>query len=76
MLLAKEQNAVIACSNPAALRQKAYNYGITGIEFVGYDKLFNGYFEEDEKVMIDEIENFVANYIDGKLCGYTLSNED
>ena len=24
----------------------------------------------------DEIEMFVSNYIDGKLTGYTLSNED
>ena len=30
----------------------------------------------ENKVMIDEIEAFVSNYIDGKLTGYTLSNED
>ena len=36
MLLAKEKNAAIACSNPSAMRQKAYAYGITGIDFISY----------------------------------------
>ena len=31
MLLAKENDAAIACSNPAAMRQKAYAYGITAL---------------------------------------------
>ena len=26
--------------------------------------------------MIDEIEVFISNYMDGELTGYTLSNED
>ena len=34
MLLAKETNSAIACYNPPAMRQKAYAYGITGIEFI------------------------------------------
>ena len=76
MLLAKETGSKIACSNPIAMRQKAYAYGITGIEFIPYSDLFNGVIDPEDKVMIDEIENFVSNYIDGKLTGYTLSNED
>ena len=74
MLLAKEKNAAIACSNPSAMRQKAYSYGITGIDFISYSELFNGEYEGD--VMIDEMEVFVQNYIDCKLTGYSLSNED
>lgn len=74
MLLAKETNSAIACMNPVAMRQKAYAYGITGIDFISYSDLFNG--EYDGNVMIDEIENFVKHYIDCKLTGYTLSNED
>ena len=34
MLLAKETGAKIACANPNAMRQKAYAYGITGIDFI------------------------------------------
>ena len=75
MLLAKEKNAAIACSNPSAMRQKAYAYGITGIDFISYSELFNGEWTEED-VLIDELEVFAANYIDGKLTGYTLSNED
>ena len=74
MLLAKETNSAIACSNPSAMRQKAYAYGITGIEFIPYSDLFEGRFEG--RVLIDEIEYFVQNYIDADLIGYSLTNED
>ena len=74
MLLAKETNSAIACSNPSAMKAKAYAYGITGIEFISDSQLFNGEYEGD--VMIDELEVFVQNYIDCKLTGYSLSNED
>ena len=75
MLLAKETGAKIACNNPAIMQQKAYAYGITGIDFISYSDLFTGKYDED-KIMIDELETFVSNYIGGKLVGYTLSNED
>ena len=74
MLLAKENNAAIACSNPSGMRTKAYAYGITGIDFIPYSDLFEGKYEGN--VLIDEIEVFVRNYIDCPLLGYTLSNED
>lgn len=75
MLLAKETNSAIACMNPHAMRAKAHAYGITGIDFISYSDLFSGEYEETN-VMIDEMETFVANYIGGKLTGYSLSNED
>ena len=74
MLLAKEMGAKLVCSNPPAMRSKAYSYGITGIDFISYSQLFDG--EYEGKVMIDELEEFVKRYIDCKLTGYTLSNED
>lgn len=74
MLLAKETNSAIACMNPHAMRTKAYSYGITGIDFISYSELFNGKYEGN--VMIDEMETFVQQYIDCKLTGYSLSNED
>ena len=76
MLLAKETGSMIACMNPSAMRQKAHAYGITGIEFIPYSDLFNGSIDPDDNIMIDEIEVFLNNYVDGKLTGYTLSNED
>ena len=74
MLLAKETNSAIACYNPPAMRQKAYAYGITGIEFIPYSELFNGYY--DGNVLIDELEHFVTEFIDAKITGYSLTNED
>lgn len=74
MLLAKETNSAIACYNPPAMRQKAYAYGITGIEFIPYSDLFNGYY--DGNVLIDELEHFVTEFIDAKITGYSLTNED
>ena len=76
MLLAKETGAKIACSNPNAMRQKAYAYGITGIDFIPYSDLFNGAIDHEDKVMIDELEHFIRDYIDGNLVGYTLSKDD
>lgn len=75
MLLAKETNSAIACANPSAMQQKAYAYGIVGIDFISYDQLYNGEYEGN--VMIDEIENYINRYLCScKFTGYTLSNED
>ena len=74
MLLAKENNCAIACSNPNAMRQKAYAYGITGLNFISYSELFGGSYTG--QVMVDEIETFVHNYVDAKVIGYSLTNED
>ena len=76
MLLAKETGAKIACSNPSAMRQKAYAYGITGIDFIPYSDLFNGAIDPDDKIMIDELELFIKEFIDGQFIGYTLSKDD
>ena len=74
MLLAKENNAAIACSNPSGMKAKAYAYGITGIDFIPYSDLFEGKYEGD--VLIDEIDLFVRYFIDANLIGYSLTNED
>ena len=74
MKLAKETGAAIACSNPNAMRQKAYAYGLTGINFISYSDLFTTSYESD--VLIDELETFVHDYIDANIIGYSLTNED
>ena len=76
MLLAKETGAVIACSNPTAMEQKARVYGITGVDFISYSHLFGGRLDPHKKVLIDELECFIHNYIDGHIIDYTLTNED
>ena len=78
MLLAKENNSVIACSNPYAMREKALGYGITGLTIVSYEDILNkdNDYLRGRTVMIDEIESFVQHQLFTKLTGYTLSNED
>jgi hypothetical protein len=59
------------------MAQKAYAYGITGIDFISYNDLFQNYINnKEDKILIDEIENLVQNYTRGNLIGYTLTNED
>ena len=72
MLLAKENNAIFVCANPPAMRYKAEQYGLSGIEFVSYHEFVTSYY--DGNYVIDELEGFLAATM-GKnnLVGYTLS---
>ena len=67
---------VILCSNPRAMERKAYSYGVVGVDFKGYDEFHS--IGEDTIYYIDELENFVKYYFseNGKLRGYSLTNED
>jgi len=39
MLLAKENNGILVCGNPYAMREKAHAYGLTGFDIVSYREL-------------------------------------
>ena len=75
MLLAKEKNAIIACSNPNAMRIKSEGYVIVGINFISYYDYVNGNYPKGSMVFIDELDCFVRS-LGHNLSGYTLSNED
>lgn len=75
MLLAKEENAIIAYSNPSAMRIKAEGYGIVGINFISYYDYVNGNYQKGSMVFVDELDCFVRS-LGHNLSGYTLSNED
>ena len=75
MLLAKEKNAIIACSNPNAMRIKSEGYGIVGINFISYYDYVNGNYPKGSMVFIDELDCFVRS-LGHNLSGYTLSYED
>ena len=38
LLLAKENNGIVVCAWPHAMREKAYSYGLTGIDFMSYEE--------------------------------------
>ena len=75
MLLAKEENAIIACSNPNAMKIKAEGYGIIGLNFISYYDYVNGNYPKGSKVFVDELD-FLVKSLGHNLSGYTLSNED
>ena len=78
MLIAKENDAIFVCQNQNSMRQKAYSYGITGIEFIGYnecDKL-NTEFFKGHKIVVDDLEMFINFIFNGvNLIGYSLSKD-
>lgn len=70
---AQETGAIVACSNPYAMAEKAKAYGLYGIDCIHYDNVKDF---PNKNILIDELELY-ANYITaGKLMGYTLSEED
>lgn len=76
MLLAKETDATIVCSNPEAFAYKAKAYGLEGIEFITYEDYFN-YILEDKsnKYLIDELDGLLQCF-DNNIIGYCLTPED
>ena len=73
LLLAKENNGIVVCKNPDHMREKAYAYGLTGIEFVSYYD-FNPIYEYDKPVFIDEIDLYFK-HLNGAIKGYTISED-
>lgn len=75
LLLAKETNAVIVCANELDLREKAHNYGITGLTFLNYADCLLAARRDGRKILIDDLEKF-AQYMTGfHTIGYTLSED-
>lgn len=73
MLLAKENDGIVVCKDPNIMRDKAYRYGITGINFMSYREFFNSH--PTQPCYIDEIDLFLKS-INPNVDGYTISNED
>lgn len=73
LLLAKEKNSTVVCSNPTAMRTKAHAYGITDLNFISYSDYFKETHEVNETFMIDELDEFLKQI---SIIGYTITNED
>ena len=69
MLLAKENNGILVCSNPRAMEQKAKDYGLSGIEIISYyDYVKHQYLNNHKPIFIDELELF-ARWFNNNLQG-------
>ena len=72
LLLAKENDGVVVCKDPLIMRDKAYRYGITGIEFMSYRDFIHKH--PTQPVYIDEIDLFLQA-LNINVDGYTISEE-
>ena len=73
MLLAKENDGIIVCKDPRAMQEKAYLYGITGIDFISYSQ-FDFAYRFNKPVFIDEID-MLLQHKNKEIQGYTISED-
>ena len=80
LLLAKENNGVVVCMHPRTMQEKAYQYGLTGIDYISYAEYieFLGGYDNKicarRKIFIDELELFLTKFSQ-YIAGYTVSLE-
>lgn len=76
MLLAKENNGILVCPNPAAMIDKAKQYGLYGgFEVISYSDYFLHHYDHTKPIFIDELDLYIKS-IDNHFIGYSLTNED
>lgn len=80
LLLAKENNGIVVCQNPEIMREKAYRYGLVGIDFISYKEFINKDNNIEKTIYIDNLDTLVGyliiNNYTADFGGYTISNED
>ena len=81
MLLAKEnENGTIICRRPTDMREKAYAYGITGLNFISYSDYFDSFLDgkdicyDTNSIYIDNLSDFLF-YWDSRIKGYCDDKE-
>ena len=75
MLLAKENNGILVCSNPHAMQNKAKAYGLTGFDIISYYDYIEHKYDKHKMVFVDELDHFVRA-LNNDLSGYSLTIED
>ena len=69
----KSQNAILVCENTMEMRERAYGYGITGLNLMSY-KDFNALEKVEEPVYIHDINKYIS-YGNRNVKGYSVCNE-
>ena len=67
---AKKSGAVVVCKNPSAMRRKADNYGIWGVEFESYGDID---FLMGKKIAVDELGEFFKYHFNTELDAFTMT---
>jgi hypothetical protein len=70
---AKAEDGIIVCENTIEMRERAYAYGITGLNLISYDDFYDCKVTNyDKPIYIHNINEFIKyNY--SEIKGYTLS---
>jgi hypothetical protein len=70
---AKAEDGIIVCEDPIEMRERAYKYGITGLNLMSYDELYECKVDDYGKpVYIHDINSFIK-YSFKDIKGYTLN---
>ena len=70
---AKAEDGIIVCEDTVAMRERAYAYGITGLNLISYDDLYECKVESyDKPIYIHDINKFIK-YNFHEVKGYTLN---
>lgn len=69
----KSQNAILVCENTMEMRERAYGYGITGLNLMSY-KDFYALEKVEEPVYIHNINKYIS-YGNRNVKGYSVCNE-
>ena len=72
---AKDEDGIIVCENTMAMRERAYDYGITGLNIISYEELYACKVENyDKPIYIHDINKFIK-YNFPEVKGYSVCNE-
>jgi hypothetical protein len=71
----KAENGVLVCNSPEAMRDRAYSYGITGLDLISYSDFYNGNAEEYGKPVFIHDINSLIKYYSHEIKGYSICNE-
>ena len=69
----KKENAILVCEDTIAMRERAYMYGIVGINLISYND-FNKLENTEENIYIHDLHNWIKSKND-KVKGYSVSND-
>ena len=69
---AKAEDCIIVCEDVATMRERAYGYGITGLDIISYEEFY--YNKIDKPVYIHDIHRFIKERTPC-VKGYSICNE-
>ena len=72
---AKAEDGIIVCEDTIAMRERAHGYGITGLNIMSYDELYECKVDRyDKPLFIHDINSFIK-YSFHEVKGYSVNLE-